>query len=419
MKTKSAVVTAILMAAVCTTWADWPQYLGPDRNAISKETGLLHSWPAGGPKVLWTVPLGAGYGGAAISEGKVYVLDRIGNEKDVLRCLDLDTGAQQWSYEYDAPGRLQHPGSRSTPAVDGNYVYTCGPFGDVYCFDKNTHKPVWSKNIWKDFDSRKVPTWGISQNPLIYHDLLILASQTHKAGVVAYDKLSGQLKWASPALPGGVGYVSPTIVKIGSEDQVVMVTAGAKRGGGGAVVGMDPRTGKTLWTYKGWNCQIPIPNVTQIGDGRLFITGGYDAGGAMIKIEKSGDSYTATEVYKTDKFGTHVHPAILYKGYLYGHCSTNTVKDGMVCMDLDGNVKWKTGRSPLFDKGGFILADGLIFSVDGQKGILYLIKPDPAGFKPLASAKLLDTSECWGPLSLSDGKLIIRDQKQMKCVAVR
>ncbi|MHC4541118.1 MAG: hypothetical protein ACYS74_15270, partial [Planctomycetota bacterium] len=152
----------------------------------------------------------------------------------------------------------------------------------------------------------------------------------------------------------------------------------------------------------------------EIGDGRLFVTGGYKAGSAMIKIEKAGDSVAVTEVYKTDDFGTHVHPAILYKGHLYGHCTTNSRRSGMVCM-----VKWKTGSSPLFDKGGFVLADGLIFSVDGKEGILYLIEPSPAGFKPLASVKMLNTRECWGPLTLVDGKLLIRDQEQMKCILVR
>jgi len=419
MKTNTILVAIILMVAACSSLADWPQYLGPDRNAISPEKGLLRSWPADGPKVLWTISLGAGYGGAAVSEGKVYVLDRDGNDKDVLRCLDLLTGKEQWSYEYDAPGRVQHPGSRSTPAIDGNYIYTCGSFGDLYCFDKNTHKPVWNKNIWKDFDDGNVPRWAISQNPLIYGETVIAASQTSKAGVVSYDKLTGQVKWASSALPGGVGYVSPKIVKIDGNDNLVMITAGSRGGGGGAVIGMDPGSGKQLWIYEGWSCQIPIANVTEIGDGRLFVTGGYKAGSAMIKVEKKGDSYAVTEVYKTADFGTHVHPAILYKGHLYAHCTTNTRRDGMVCMDLDGNVKWKTGRSPVFDKGGFILADGLILSVDGQKGILYLIEPDPAGYKELASAKLLDTNECWGELALVDGKLLIRDQKQMRCVVVK
>jgi outer membrane protein assembly factor BamB len=419
MKFNVILTAVILMATAGRGLADWPQYLGPDRNAISPEKKLLRSWPEAGPQVLWTVSLGAGYGGAAVSQGNVYVLDRIGNEKDVLRCLDLLTGKEQWSYEYDAPGRVQHPGSRSTPTIDGKYIYTCGSFGDLYCFDGDTHKPVWNKNIWKDYDRGSGPRWAISQNPLIYGDAVIAASQTSKAGVVAYDKLTGQVKWASPALKGGVGYVSPKIVKIDGNDNLVMITAGSRRGGGGAVIGMDPKNSSQLWIYEGWSCQIPIPNVTEIGDGRLFVTGGYRAGSAMIKVERKGDSYAVTEVYKTDDFGTHVHPAILYKGYLYAHCTTNTRRDGMVCMSVDGDVKWKTGRSPVFDKGGFILADGLILSLDGQQGILYLIEPDPAAYKELARAKLLDTNECWGPLALTDGKLLIRDQKQMKCVVVR
>ena len=462
MKTKVMLIAAIVTITTGSTLADWPQFLGPDRNAISPEKGLMRSWPKDGPKVLWTISLGAGYGGAAVSEGKVYILDRIGNDKDILRCLDLLTGKEQWSYVYDAPGRVQHPGSRSTPAIDGNYVYTCGSFGDLYCFDKNTHKPVWNKNIWKDYTDDNVPRWAISQNPLIYGDSLIVASQTSKAGIVAYDKVAGLVKWASPALPGGVGYVSPKIVKINGNDNLVMITAGRRGGPGGgrpgrgmrpsgmrrdgsqprgtrpeggqpreprarptednaagAVVGMDPKTGRQLWIYEGWSCMIPVSNVTEIGDGRLFITGGYRAGSAMIKVEKNGDSYTVTELYKTDDFGTHCHPAVLHEGHLYAHCTTNSRRDGMVCMDLDGDVKWKTGRSPVFDKGGFILADGLILSVDGREGILNLIEPSPEGFKRLASAKVLATNECWGPLALSDGKLVIRDQEQMKCVVVR
>ena len=419
MKTNITLIAVILMVAAGGSFADWPQYLGPDRNAVSTEKGLLRSWPENGPKVLWTISLGPGYGGAAVSEGKVYILDRVRSKQDILRCLDLLTGQELWSYAYDAPGRVSHPGSRSTPAVDGNYIYTCGSFGDLNCFDKNTHKPVWNKNVWKDFDGGRIPRWAISQNPLIYGGSVIAASQTSKAGVVSYDKLTGQVKWASAALPGNAGYVSPAIVRIGGNDNLVMIMAGSRGGGGGAVVGMDPQNGRQLWIYEGWSCRIPVPNVTEIGDGRLFITGGYEAGSAMIKVEKGGDSYTVTELYKTDDFGTHCHPPVLYEGHLYAHCTTNTRRDGMVCMDIDGKVKWKTGRSPVFDKGGFLLADGLIFSVDGRQGILYLVEPGPAGYKELAKARLLDTNECWGPLALVDDKLLIRDQKQMRCVVVK
>jgi outer membrane protein assembly factor BamB len=408
------------------SWAEWPQYLGPTRDAKSPETGLARSWPEGGPKVLWTFPLGAGYGAAAVSKGKVYVLDRVVREQDVLRCIDLVSGEEEWSFAYDAPGTTSHPGSRSVPAIDGKYVYTCGPRGDLHCIDTETRKPVWRKNIWRDFGGGgRVPMWAIGQNPLVYGDLLIVAPQTPETGAVAFDKSTGEVQWTSPPYGMRWGYASPTIVSIGGEDQVVVIGAGPGRRDppqtqpGGSVTGLDPQTGKVLWAYKGWQCQIPVANVTEIGDGRLFITGGYLAGSAMIKVEKRDGAFAVTELYKTPAFGTHVHPAILYEGHLYGHCSTNETKDGLVCMDLDGNVKWKTGRSPVFDKGGFILADGLFLSVDGREGILYLIEPSPEGFKQLARAKLLDTKECWAPLALSDGKLVIRDQEKMRCVAVR
>ncbi len=415
MKKHLALAAMLVLTASCVMAADWPQYLGPDRNGISMETGLKRSWPEDGPNVLWTFPLGEGFGGAAVSDGKVYVLDRVGSEQDILRCIDLATGKQEWTFAYDAPGKFDYPGSRSVPAIERNYIYTSGSCGHVHCIDKRTHKAVWKKNVWTDFVGGKVPGWGIAQNPLIYGDLLIIASQSKKAGVVAYDKLTGTVQWASPALPGEKGYVSPKLIKIGGDDQLVMISAN------GAVMGMAPKTGKVLWSYEGWQCRIPVPNVTEIGDGRIFITGAYEAGSAMIKVEKEGDAFVVKELYKTSfkEFGTHVHPAIHYRGHLYAHCSTNETRDGMVCMDLDGNIKWKTKRSPLFDKGGFILVDGLILSIDGNKGFLYLIEPDPNGYKELASAKLLDTNRCWAPLALSDGKLLIRDQKQMKCVVVR
>ena len=407
-----SVMFVLIASCVCLA-IDWPQYLGPGRNAISTETGIKRSWNKSDPDVLWTFPLGEGFGGPAVSDGKVYVLDRIGNEQDILRCLDLVTGEEEWTFAYDAPGETAHPGSRSVPAIEGNFIYTCGPFGHIHCFDKRTHKSVWEKNVWTDFTEEELPTWGISQNPLVYENVLILASQTQKAGVVAYDKLTGAVQWASSTLPGKAGYVSPKLITIEGDRQLSMISAN------GAVMGMDPKTGKVLWSYEGWQCKIPVPNVTEIGDGRIFITGGYRAGSAMIKLDKESDAFIVSELYKTDEFGTHVHPAILYKGYLFGHCSTNETRDGLVCMDLDGKIMWKTGKAPLFDKGGFILADGLFLSVDGNKGFLYLTEPNPEGFKELAKAKLLDTIKCWAPLALSDGKLLIRDQKQMKCVAVR
>jgi hypothetical protein len=124
-----------------------------------------------------------------------------------------------------------------------------------------------------------------------------------------------------------------------------------------------------------------------------------------------------TELFKTLEFGSHTQPPVLYKNDFYSQYTINERSDGLVCMSMDGQIKWKTGESPEFNKGGSVLADGLLLSVDGSK-MLYLIDPDPAGFKPLASAELLAPGENWAPIALVDGKLLIRDQKHLMCVVV-
>ncbi len=429
---KYFILTLLLTCLIVSTvFADWAQFMGPTRNGVSSEKGLLKKWPRKGPEVLWTVDIGEGFSGPAISEGKVYLLDRIEDKKDDLRCFDLNTGKEEWNYSYKASGKFAHPGSRTVPTIDGDYIYTCGGHGHVHCFNKKTQKIVWKANIWEDFGGGdKYPKWGLSQNPLIYKDMLILAPQSKEAGVVAYDKLTGKIKWKSKKLPGKVGYVTPEIFKIGNEDNLVMISAKKKKKKGDRnknknekkadlVVGMDPNNGEFLWSYGGWACRIPIPNLTDVGGGRFLVTGGYDSGSAMFKVQKKGSKYDVKELFTTMDFGTHIHSPILYKGYLYAHCSDNSRKDGMVCMSLDGKVQWQTKKRPLFDKGGFILVDDMMISVDGNKGSLYLTKPNPKGYEEISSARMLNRSKCWAPLALTDGKLLIRDFDQMKCVKVK
>jgi len=434
--------------------ADWPQYLGPDRNSTSPEKGILHSWPEGGPEVLWTVAVGRGYGGPVIKDRKVYLLDRDDRVGDNLRCLDLSNGKELWNFAYDAPGRVMFPGSRSVPIVDGNYVYSCGHNGDLYCIDIKTHRPLWNKNVWTDFGGKPAssgsggfrsrgpgafPIWAITQCPLAYGDLLIVASQAAEAGVVAYDKLTGDVKWKTPNL-GNESYASPSVVKIDGKDHVVMVISSTNPIGNrgvpqtlGNIVGMDPLTGKILWEYKQWECHISVPSAFDAGDNRVLVVGGYEHGAVMVEVKKQADgSYSAKELFKHNDFGDQTKPPILHDGYFYAQFSTNSKKDGLVCMNTDGKVMWRTMRDPLFDKGSMILADGLILATDGRK-TLYLIEPDPSGFKPLASVELLGeagtdsegiarrvggSTQNWAPMALSEGKLLIRDQATMKCVKV-
>ncbi|MCP5518758.1 MAG: PQQ-like beta-propeller repeat protein [Verrucomicrobiales bacterium] len=434
--------------------ADWPQYLGPERNSTSPEKGIRRSWPEAGPEVLWTVSVGRGFGGPVIKDGRVYLLDRDDEVGDSLRCWDFSNGDELWHFAYDAPGSVMFPGSRGVPTIDGDYVFSCGHNGDLYCIDLNTHKPVWNRNVWTDFGgdlgggyprgagpASRFPIWAVTQNPLVYDDLLIVASQAPEAGVVAYAKRTGEVKWKTPSL-GYVGYVSPAIVKVDGNDHLVMVTpstnplrrATPDENELGKVVGIEPLTGRILWEYDRWLCHIPVPNAVDAGENRVLVVGGYELGATMLKVGKQTDgSYGATELFTTEEFGDQTKPPIQHDGHFYAQYGTNSRRDGMVCMDMDGNIQWKTRRSPGFDKGSMILVDGLILATDGAK-TLYLIDPDPSGFKALASAELLGNersdggetdrmrrgaTQNWAPLALSDGKLMIRDQSQMKCVLVR
>ena len=498
MFARAQIVALLAAVTIATPYAaDWPGYLGPRRDGTSTEKGLLRSWPQEGPKVLWTAPLGGGFAGPAVSRGKVYLLDRDDTAGDVLRVYDFASGKELWTFAYAAPGKFEFPGSRTTPTVDGNLVYTVGPLGDLYAIDITTHKPAWHKNIWTDFGggtafipplrpptgaprgpapgapagappaapagpagpppsqagppaaapgpggapprppggpqggspfgpdgfgggASTFPMWGITQNPLVYRNLVIVAAQAPQAGVVAFDKLTGELKWKTDSL-GGTGFVSPSLVKVGGDDHLVMVTAAkgfGRNAGGGSVNGIDPLSGKVLWTYANFQCSIPVPHAVDAGEGRVLMTGGYRAGSAMIKVQKKADgTYEVTELFKNPDFGSHTQPPILYKDHFYVQYTVNERSDGLVCMTLDGQVKWKTGEEPPFSKGGAVLADGMLLATDGNTK-LYLIDPDPAGFKPVASAVLLESANNWAPIALVDGKLLVRDQKQLKCLQV-
>jgi outer membrane protein assembly factor BamB len=422
MKNTVKLVTIMVALSVTSVFAtDWPWIYGPKRDHTSDQKGLLRAWPEAGPKVLWTVPVGAGFGGPAVSGGNVYLLDRDEKVGDTLRVLELASGKELWKFAYDAPGAFMFAGSRTTPTVDGEHVYTVGPMGDLYAINTKTHQPTWRKNIWKDFGgSAQLPQWAIVQNPFIYGDSLIVAPQTTETGVVAYDKLTGAIKWKSAPLSGIPGYVPLSIVKVAGEDHLVMITGAVGRGRNardGSVNGIDPRSGKVLWTYTGWQCIIPVPQAVDAGQGRVLITGGYQAGSVMLKLDKKADAYEVSELFKNPDFGAHTQPPVLHDGHFYSHYTTNERSDGLIAMAMDGTIKWKTGTQPAFARGGAILADGLMLMMDGNTK-LYLIEPSPTGFKPLASAVILEAGDNWAPLALVQGKLLVRGQKELKVLQV-
>ena len=423
--------------------ADWPQYGGPNRNGISTETGLARSWPEAGPKVLWTVPLGKGFGGMAVRDGEVFLLDRVGSKQDVLRCFELATGKQLWQAAFDAPGTPSPSGSRATPAVDERFVFSVGPFGHFRCVDRKTHRVVWEKHFGRDFGAKQ-PRWGIAQNPLLYGDWVIVSPQGEKAGVAAFEKATGRVVWASPYLPGMASevwqgsYSSPVIVRVGEADHVVVLTAKVATKEGelvskGQVAGISAKDGSVLWSYTGWQSEIPIPYPAVLDGGRVFATGAYGGGSSLIQVSRAGDGFAVREVFKTMECGSQVQAPIAYGGHIYVCSNGKERKEGFMCLGLDGQVKWHTTNSkfvskakaglPNLDRGNFLIADGLIFILDGKQGDLRLLEASPRAYTELAVAKGLlgekGGRQLWAPMALSGGKLLIRDHACMKCLDVR
>lgn len=283
-----SLVSVFLFSAISSSnSADWPRFLGPNGNGISTETGLANEWPEQGPKQLWSFAMGEGFGSPAVLDGKVYVLDRVNEQQDVIRCFNLDSGEELWSSGYEAPGRLSYNGSRSIPSVDDKHVYSVGPFGDVYCFSLETHKPVWNVNLPKTFGGNP-PNWGFAHSPVLHGDNLLVTPMSETTGVVALNKNAGEVVWKSPAI-GGEAYTTPVIATIDGVEQILFLTQKQ-------LSGINPKTGELFWTWEGYQCKIPIPSPTPIGEDKLFLTGGYGAGSVIVQVKKEGDSWKIEEL---------------------------------------------------------------------------------------------------------------------------
>lgn len=434
-------------AATTAATTDWPNFLGPNGTKIAADGQLARIWPESGPREVWQYKVGPGFSGAAIQGGNVYFLDRVGNTTDVLRCLALATGQEEWNLSYAASGSVSYAGQRSTPAVDDQVVVTVGCCGQVQCVDKVTHQRLWMHNLLEEFPQPQPPRWGVSQSPLLYHDRVIVAPQNKDACVVAFDETTGKQVWKSDALGGSLqtSYASPMLANLDGSDQIVMLSQkdGKKRTN---ICGLNPADGEVLWNFTGWGCGIPIPQPVYCGEGRFFISGGYNANSAMFQVEKRGAKYVATNqlfnaaaefnnnpaASKASPAGaeqprpgevcsSHLHTPVFYRGQIYanGNSKQNGNAIGLVCLGLDGLPKWKTGKVVPVDLGDLIVVDDLLVSLSGD-GVLRLAEASPAGYKQLAEARVLaQKSEVWAPLAFAHGQLLVRDNKVLKCLDLR
>ena len=441
---------ALLALMSCVALADdWPRLGGPEGTGVSLEKGLKRSWPDEGPKVLWTNAVSEGFAGPAVRDGQVFLLDRAKSDQDILRCIDLVSGKELWQLAYDAPGFLPYNGSRNVPTVDDKHIFIAGPFGHFHCIDRTTHKIVWTKHLINDFKDPKidvawpaanreekllraqVPMWGFTQAPLLYGDTVIVAPQTQKTGLVAYEKTTGNIRWQT----GYIGrnwfsHVSPYATTLCGVDQIIMLAQPSDpekspaKAPPAIVSSVDPRTGNILWTnstpgpYK-----LPIPEPLRLDNRRLLITGGYGLGCVGLQVDFTNGVWESKVVFQSKNASSHIHSPILYKDRIYvaSFKEHGGAATGIVCLDANANLIDQTGPSLQFDFGPYLVVDDMIIVMHGKTGELNLFDLQPSGFKLLAKAKVLDAknNKAWAPMAISDGKLLVRDQYELKCLELR
>ena len=394
-------VVAAPLAATDAAKADWPQYRGPQRAGLSQETGLLKSWPAAGPKALWRVPLGDGYSGISLSGGRAFTMYSKGGE-EFAGAFDAATGKEIWKVRIDAARRDDFgDGPRSTPTVDSQSVFAVGASGMLYALKADSGEKLWSKDLKVEFGA-PVPQWGVSTSPLVEGDLLLLDAGAGKGkSLVALDKKTGATRWTAHS--DRPGYSSPLAVTFQGVRQILSLA-------GTSLVSVAAADGKVLWSVP-WetsydvNAAMPV----LIPPDKVFISSGYDKGGAVYRVKKEGEGFKAEEVWNNRVLKNHFNSSVHYGGYLYGFDDA-TLK----CVDAGtGEEKW---RQRGFQKGSLLIADGHLVILS-EAGLLLLAEASPAAFKEEGRMQVLE-GRTWTMPSLAGGRLYLRNQKEMVALSL-
>jgi outer membrane protein assembly factor BamB len=400
---------------------DWPQWQGPDRNAISKETGLLKEWPKEGPATAWTVKgLGGGDGGPAIAAGHIFGMSNRG-EDEVIWALSETNGKELWVTRLGPIFKTQMPQSKEgpgcTPTVDGERLYVEGLGGEIACLQPKDGKILWQHSLQSDFGGR-VPMWSFRESPLVDGEKVIYTPGGEEATLVALEKLTGKTIWKSQ-VPGSpkAGYSSVIAIDFEGQRQYLQFT-------GKALVGVAAADGKFLWRYDqpanrmGINCSTPIYQ-----DGLVFAASAYGAGGGAVKLSKDADGgIKAEEVYFSRQMQNHHGGMILLDGCLYGANGGNE-GGSLVCLDFQtGNVLWDGrqnagGRAP---KGSLALADGRLY-YRSENGTMLLLEPSAKQYVERGRFEQPDRTKqpAWTHPVIANGRLYLRDQDLLLCYTLK
>jgi outer membrane protein assembly factor BamB len=403
------IATVIVMGAVSlrgqSASTDWPQWRGPDRTGISKETGLLAQWPRSGPSVAWSAAmLGAGYGSVAVHGDRVY-LQGMRNRQSVVSTLNRADGKPVWVRILGAAGDNDRgPGPRGTPTIDGDRLYALSETGDLACLRTSDGTVVWQRNILKDFRGEN-PYWLISESPLVDGNLVIVTPGGRGAGVVALDKMSGKTVWQSKELSDSAGYASPIVADVGGVRTIMTFTADAG-------VGVRASDGKLMWRNSqaaNGTANIATPVYS---DGKVFFTSSYGTGALLLGLKAAGGEVRAQEIYFTRDMKNHHGGVVLVNGHIYGYNDSI-----LTCLEFaSGKMLW---RDRSVGKGAVTYADGHLYILS-ENNVVGLVEATPAGYKEKGRFNITDQGwPSWSHPVVSGGRLYIRNQGTLTSYDVR
>lgn len=410
---------------------DWPQWMGPQRDNVWREDGLLEKFPAGGPKVLWSTPVAGGYSGPAVSGGKVCITDYVtadnvkvdnfdrrefsGTER--IHCLDEATGKVLWTHEYPVKYSISYPaGPRCTPVMHEGLVYALGAEGHLFCLSTDSGKVVWSHDLKKEY-STTAPLWGYAAHPLIDGDNLLTLAGGEGTHIVALNGLTGKEVWRSTSSGAqGQGYCPPTIINHGGARQLIMYKPDA-------VVSLDPATGKQYWSlpYEASNGSIIMSPVLS---GNYLYAAGYSNKSLMMELDPARPA--AREVWR-DKSNiicpVNVQP-FLDKDVLYGFDQKGVLRALTI---PDGKRLWETsdaiGKRPAGSETAFIVRQGSRYVLFNELGELLLAELTAEGYREIDRAKVIEPSNfafgrevVWSMPAFANRHVYLRNDNQIICV---
>lgn len=403
---KRTILSVIILVLLCTITEGQKisEWRPENRTGKSSETGLLKSWPAAGPTMLWsTLELAKGYSSPSFGVNSIYITGNTGGNgsEDILFALDMK-GKLLWKTPFGRAWTGSFPEARATPTVEGNKVYVCSGLGDIACIDGTTGKIIWSYK-GSELNQGTYGTWGIAESLLIDGNKIYFSPGGPQTMTMALNKLTGEVIWKSASLNDKPGYVSPILVTYAGKKMIINVSLGH-------VYGVEASNGAILWKVAHTaaddgddliKCVTPL-----FKDGKVYVTGGYDTEGMMVEIAKDGKS--AKSIWTDKLLDVHHGGVVEIDGFIYGSNWTNNSTGDWCCID------WNTGAKKWAEhwncKGSIIAAEGMLYIFDEKQGNIGLVKVNPEKFELVSSFKvsLGNSGPYWAHPVIHDGILYLR-----------